>query len=87
MQHLSFEHCPASFWGLSEISCTRAAPVVTLVKVDIHEAQQSSRPQAPRPPMRPASWRAPICFISMRMRKRSAKTLMSSRKSTRSSAI
>ena len=87
MQHFSFEHCPASFWGLSEMSCMRAAPVVTLEKPAIHDAQHSSRPQAPRPPMRPASWRAPICFISMRMRKRSAKTFISSRKSTRSSAI
>ena len=87
MQHLSFEHCPASFCGLSEMSCTRAALVVTLEKLDIHDAQHSSRPQAPSPPMRPASWRAPICFISMRMWKRSAKTLISSRKSTRSSAM
>ena len=36
---------------------------------------------------RPASCRAPICFISMRTWKVSARTLMSWRKSTRSSAI
>ena len=39
---------------------------MTLEKLDIHDAQHNSRPQAPSPPMRPASCRAPICFISMR---------------------
>ena len=53
----------------------------------IHVEQHSSRPQGPVPPIRPASWRAPICFISMRTRKDSAYTLMSWRKSTRPSAM
>ena len=35
-------------------------------KTSFLTASQSSRPQTPRPPIRPASWRAPICFISMR---------------------
>ena len=42
---MSFEHCPASFWGLREISCIRAELVVTLEKFEIHDAQHSSRPQ------------------------------------------
>ena len=78
---------PASFCGLSDMSCIRAALVLTLTKFFIHVAQQSSRPQGPVPPMRPASWRAPICFISIRTWNVSASTLMSWRKSTRSSAM
>ena len=70
-----------------EMSWKRAAFVETLEKFFIHVAQHNSRPQGPVPPMRPASWRAPICFISMRTWKVSASTLMSCLKSTRSSAI
>ena len=60
---------------------------LTLTKFFIHVAQHSSRPQGPVPPMRPASCRAPICFISMRTWKAAARSLMSWRKSTRSSAM
>ena len=86
-QHLSLAHCPASFCGLSEMSWKRAALVETLTKFCIHDEQHSGRPQGPMPPMRPASWRAPICFISMRILKVSAKTLINWRKSTRASAM
>lgn len=47
----------------------------------------NSRPHGPVPPMRPASCRAPICFISIRTWNVSASTLMSWRKSTLSSAM
>ena len=42
-------HCPASFCGLSEISWWRAALVVTETKLEIHDAQHSSRPHDPSP--------------------------------------
>ena len=61
--------------------------VLTLLKFFTHVQQHSSRPQGPKPPMCPASWRAPICFISMRTWKASANTFMSWRKSTRPSAM
>ena len=52
-----------------------------------HTNYQLIPAQGPIPPMRPASCRAPICFISIRTWKASASTLMSFRKSTRESAM
>ena len=51
---------------IGEMSCCLAAPVDTVWKFFIQVEQQSSRPQGPIPPMRPASCRAPICRISTR---------------------
>ena len=65
----------------------RAALVVTETKLVIQLAQHSSLPQEPIPPILPASCLAPICLISIRIRKVSASTLINCRKSTRSSAI
>ena len=50
--------------------------MATDTKLVIQLEQHNSRPQGPIPPMRPASWRAPICFISMRTRNASASTLI-----------
>ena len=49
--------------------------------------QQSSRPQEPIPPSRAASCRKPTCFISIRVLNSLANNLISSLKSTRSSAV
>ena len=57
--------------------CIRAALVDTVMKLLCQVAQQSSLPHGPIPPILPASWREPICLISMRVLKISANTFIS----------
>ena len=64
-----------------------AAAVFTDLKSVSQVLQQSSRPQLPIPPTLPASCLAPICRISTFNLNSEAYILISSRKSTRPSAI
>ena len=56
-------------------------------KSPIQEAQHRGRPQQPMPPTMRASSRTPIWRSSMRVRKTEARSLTSSRKSMRPSAV
>ena len=84
---MSLPQIPEIFVGFSERFCSFAMRMDTGSKSPRNVAQQSGRPQQPMPPMSFASSRTPICRSSMRVRNTDARSLTSSRKSTRPSAV
>ena len=67
--------------------CVLAILMETGWKSSRNSLQQNGRPHTPSPPTILALSRTPICRSSMRVRKADARSLTSSRKSTRPSAV
>ena len=86
-QHMSRPHVPEIFVGLRLRFCVLAILMETGWKSSRNSLQQNGLPHTPRPPTIFALSLTPICRSSMRVRKEDARSLTSSRKSTRPSAV
>ena len=78
---------PEILVGLRDRPCSLAILMDTGWNSPKKVAQQNGRPQIPSPPSILASSRTPICRSSMRVLNTEARSLTSSRKSTRPSAV
>ena len=86
-QHIRRPQVPEIFTGFSESPCSFAILMDTGWKPLRKVLQQNGLPQMPSPPTIFASSRTPIWRSSMRVRNMPARSLTSSRKSTRPSAV
>ena len=86
-QHISRPQVPEILTGFRDSPCSFAILMETGWNPLRNDEQQNGLPQMPRPPSIFASSRTPICRSSMRVRNTDARSLTSSRKSTRPSAV
>ena len=84
---MSLPHVPEIFVGFRLRFCVLAILMETGWKSSRNSLQQKGLPHTPSPPTILALSRTPICRSSMRVRKTEARSLTSSRKSTRPSAV
>ena len=84
---MSRPQAPEIFVGLRDRPWSLAMLMETGWKFSKKVLQHRGQPQMPRPPIILASSRTPICRSSMRVRNTVARSLTSSRKSTRPSAL
>ena len=84
---MSLPQMPEIFVGERERFCSFAILMETGVKSERNALQHTGRPQEPSPPSIFASSRTPICRSSIRVLNTLARSLTSSRKSTRPSAV
>ena len=84
---MSLPQIPEIFVGFKERFCSFAMRMDTGSNSPRNIEQHKGLPQQPMPPMSFASSRTPICRSSMRVRNTEARSLTSSRKSMRPSAV
>ena len=84
---MSLPQVPEILLGLRDMDCILAILVETGWNSSRNWLQQKGRPQMPMPPSILASSRTPIWRSSMRLRNTEARSLTSSRKSTRPSEV